>query len=206
MQKNIYDSISESWVSLVREIMINGEVNTTEYGTRSKFVNGLAFEINNVKEEWDSRDPIVTKKFLAAYKEQFIRNYKHGFAYTYIDRLVMPVDQLGFIKDELIKGRIETKRLNAITWDTAIDSNYSNKNQPCMQSIWFYPYKTKVLDIHIRFRSWDIFKAYQADILGIAYMLNNEILKPTGYKLNIMRCYGDNCHIYEQDWDEANKI
>lgn len=206
MYKNVYPTLGEAWVSLTRDIMLTGKMNMTEYGTRTLFINGVAFEITAIDGKWDRRDPILSKNYLAAYLEQFKRGYSHGFAYTYIDRLTKVSDQLGFIREQLLKGRKETKRLNAITWDVTKDMDENNKNPPCLQSVWVYPYTDNQLDIHIRFRSWDIYKAFQADILGLSFMFNKELLEPTGYKLKTLRCYGDNCHIYAEDWEDAERI
>ncbi len=220
-----FPGIPESWAYIIKTIMTEGEENNTEYGDKSKYVNGLAIELTQPREDtWHPKDPFCTKNRLEEYKKQFKRGYKHGFAYTYMDRLSMyPViplsdpcsrcdktmqhgpwmDQLDFIAGQLKAGRFESRRLQAITWVPMVDADPLNKEPPCLQRIWVYPRPGKTLDVHINYRSWDMFKGYEANINAILWMIREELLDPTGYRLNAFRALADNCHVYAVDWPQA---
>ncbi len=221
MITGVFSGIPDSWAYIIKTIMQTGEENNTEYGNKSKFINGLAIELTNPKENtWHPKDPFCSENRIKEYKRQFVRGYKHGFQYTYMDRFTSyprssyhinptfdkPIDQIDFIQQELKKGRFESRRLQAITWIPQIDASNDTTEQPCLQRIWVYSRPNKLMDIHINYRSWDMFKGYPANINAILWMLREELLEPAGFKLNVFRALADNCHIYREDWEAAKRI
>ncbi len=231
MYKNIFKNIPDSWETIVKHIMFYGQINNTEYGNRTKFINGISFEIEDTSKKWHKQDQFCSNNTINEYINQFKRDYMQKritnaktekdkelvqFKYLYIDRLTKYpkisssrldfIDQLDFLAKELKKGRFESRRLQAITWIPELDCNEENKEPPCLQRIWIYPYPNKTLDIHINYRSWDIFNAYEANLNAIIWMIQEELLEPTGFKIASFKCFGDNCHIYEHNWTEALKV
>lgn len=212
-----FEGIPDSWAFIVKSIMQQGEENNTEYGNKSKFINGLAIELTNPKEDtWHPKDPFCSKNRVEEYRKQFVRGYKHSFQYTYLDRFTKypkmcnsnlgVIDQLTFIQQQLKLGRFESRRLQAITWIPEVDADEKNKEPPCLQRIWCYPRPNKTLDVHINYRSWDIMKGYEANLNAILFMIREELLEPTGFKLNVFRALADNCHIYYEDWQDALRV
>lgn len=222
-----FNGIHDSWVHIIKEIMNKGEENNTEYGNRSKFINGLAIELTNLQPGWHPQDPYCTKNRVEEYKKQFTRDYTKrrvaeaktdkdkdiiAFKYTYMDRFTKypngprPFDQIDFIQGQLKGGRYESRRLQAITWVPSEDADASNQDPPCLQRIWVYPRPNKTLDVHINYRSWDMFKGYPANLNAILWMVREEFLEPAGYRLNAFRALADNCHVYSEDWDDAKRI
>jgi thymidylate synthase len=212
-----FEGIPDSWAFAVKFIMRQGWENNTEYGNKSKSTNGLVLELTNPKEDtWHPKDPFCNKDRIKEYKKQFVRGYKHGFQYTYLDRFTKypkmcnsnlgVIDQLEFIQQQLKKGRFESRRLQAITWIPEIDAKEENEEPPCLQRLWCYAYPNKTLDVHINYRSWDIMKAYEANLNAILFLVREELLEPTGFKLNVFRALADNCHIYSEDYSDALRV
>lgn len=145
-----------------------------------------------------------------------------AFKYTYMDRLAEhPIlamtdgykfaheerfDQMKWLRDQLLSGRVESRRMQAVTWVVELDCDAKNEDPPCLQRIWVYPRTDKTLDVHINYRSWDMFKGYPANINAIYWMLQEELLKPTGYKLRAFRAMGDNVHVYEDDYEDVERM
>lgn len=216
-----FTGIPDSWEHIIKEILLHGEANTTEYGDASRFINGLAVELTEPREmTWHKNDPFCSKNRIEEYKKQFQKGYTARrvaeaktdkdkenvkFKYTYMDLMTDydGLDQIEFIVREFKKGRYESRRLRAITWRPKIDADPENTDQPCLQSIYAYPRPNKTADFHVYYRSWDMFKGYPGNINALLWTIRTSILEPTGFRLNALRCFGDNCHIYGKDLQDA---
>ncbi|MCD1294011.1 thymidylate synthase [Methanocella sp. CWC-04] len=204
-----FDTLSEAWYYAVKEIYTKGLLVNTEYGIKAKMINGMLLEIKNPVQVWHKKDPFCSPERIKFYKEQFKRESagKHGFEYTYIDRLVNyeGFDQLKWMQEQLKSLRYESKRIQAITWIPEVDCN-KKEDQPCFQRIWVYPYRNNRLDVHIHYRSWDFFKAFEANIIAFQELIKDELTGPTDFMLGSLRCIGDNVHIYEDDFQKVEEI
>jgi thymidylate synthase len=131
------------------------------------------------------------------------------------------IDQIKIVK-ERIASRIAkgedcsvSNRDQIITWvperDLIID-----EDQPCMQRIQIFVYSHPRMDsnilipgkgeFHVDWRSRDLFAAWNSNMIGLTLMLKREIFDPN--KIKIIRCV-DHCsslHIYEGDWETAEKV
>lgn len=204
-----FETLSDAWYYAIREIYMKGLLVDTEYNIKAKCINGMLLEIRNPVQVWHRKDPFCTKERIELYKKQFKRDAvgKHGFEYTYIDRLVNynGFDQLKWMSEQLQRNRYESKRVQAITWMPEVDCG-KKEDQPCFQRIWVFPYKNNKLDVHIHYRSWDMFKAFEANIIAFQELVKDELLLPTDFSLGIIRCFGDNVHIYEDDFQAVSNI
>jgi thymidylate synthase len=204
-----FEKISEAWFSAIGQIYKNGQLVDTEYGIKARMVNGMLLEINHPTQEWHKKDPFCSPQRIAFYKQQFKRESagKHGFEYTYIDRLVNyeGFDQLQWMAGQLKNKRYESKRIQAITWMPKIDCT-KPEDQPCFQRIWVFPHRNNSLDIHIHYRSWDMFKAFEANLMAFQELAKDELLAPTGFTIGKLRCFGDNVHIYEDDFQAVEAM
>jgi thymidylate synthase len=209
MLAGTFDTISEAWYSGIKEIYTKGQLVNTEYGLKAKMINGMLLEIKNPVQVWHKKDPFCSKERIEFYKKQFKRESagKHGFEYTYIDRLVnyKGFDQLKWMKEQLDASRYESKRIQAITWIPEIDC-MKPEDQPCFQRIWVYPFRNDRLDVHIHYRSWDFFKAFEANMMAFQELIKDELTGPTKFSLGTLRCIGDNVHIYEDDFQSVEEI
>lgn len=204
-----YDTISEAWYDSVSKIYRTGETMDTEYGMKAKYANGMLLEIKNPAIAWHKKDPFCSPMRVKFYQEQFKRASigQHGFEYTYVDRVVNNdgVDQLEWMRKQLLAHRYESRRVQAITWIPHIDC-MREEDQPCFQRMWIFPHWNNRLDVHIHYRSWDMFKAFEANLMGFQQLVKDELTEPTDFTLGTLRCFGDNVHLYEDDWQAIEAI
>ena len=158
---------------------------------------------------WHKKDPFCSPDRIQFYKQQFKRESAgtHGFEYTYIDRMVNyeGFDQLKWMSEQLKNYRYESKRIQAITWMPKVDWT-EQEDQPCFQRIWVFPHKNHRLDVHIHYRSWDMFKAFEANLMAFQELVKDELIGPTDFSLGTLRCIGDNVHIYEDDFQSVEQV
>jgi thymidylate synthase len=69
-----------------------------------------------------------------------------------------------------------------------------------------YLHPNERLDVHIMYRSWDVFQAYEANINAFLSLIKKEMLEPTGLKLGTLCTVGNSMHIYDYNWDEAHAL
>lgn len=230
----VYSSgLPDAWYTVLKAIHETGELNKTEYGNKSRFIGGVAIELNDFHyDEFHKADPFCSVNRLAGYKEQFERGYlerrvalakpedkeKVKFEYTYMDRFTKypytfnpatnafdTLDQIAALVAGIQSGKKdESKRLQLVTWVPLLDMHSSEP--PCLQSIWFYPMRDGTMDIHIRYRSWDWFQAAEGNIIAIMDMLKREILEPCNYDLRFLRAWGDNVHYYLENEDQVKRV
>ena len=202
-------TLPEAWYKAIRHIMEFGNVVDTEYGLKARQILMGMIEIDKPSFGWHKGDAFCTKARVEEYKKQFDRAYlhQHHFEYTYLERLVEGhgIDQLSWIREQLLKKRVGSKRIQAITWIPQIDC-LKEEDQPCFQRIWVYLHPNDRLDVHIMYRSWDVFQAYEANINAFLSLIKKEMLEPTGLKLGTLCTVGNSMHIYDYNWDEAHAV
>lgn len=121
------------------------------------------------------------------------------------------------IADRIAKGGdcLVSNRDQVVTWATERDLLVA-EDQPCMQIIQFFIYSFPKMDgdilipgkgeFHVYWRSRDLYAAWNSNMIGLTLMLKKEIFDPNNIK--IVRCV-DHCtslHIYEGDWEAAEKV
>jgi thymidylate synthase len=205
-----FKTVADAWIWAIRHIYTNGVLNPTEYGVKARMVNGMLLEITNPVKQWHPKDPFCSPMRVKYYVHQFKRenaNNTNGFEYTYIDRLINyeGFDQLMSMRDQLANNRVYSKRIQAITWIPKVDAT-KLEDQPCFQRIWVYPYPDKTMDVHIHYRSWDMFKAFEANLMAFQQLIDDEFTGPLGYKVRLLRCIADNVHIYEDDFQAVEQV
>ena len=165
-------------------------------------------------------------KFIKQYVEEFTYEYQKEyekdptkqFVYTYFDRLtsynIMTGPRYG-VYDQLkelrrcletqVTSGISSNRCQAITWRVR-DDNMSD-SPPCLQRIWLHHVGNKV-DIHLDWRSRDLFTAWQVNLIAIIQMLNTYVVRPNDCEIGRIIESVDSLHIYDSDrvMAEATKI
>ena len=209
-----YETISQAWFDSLGKVYHHGDVMDTEYGNQARYVNGFLVEIEHPVRVWHKLDPWCSEKRIDFYKKQFKRASigTQGFEYTYIDRMVnypgedgKVVDQLKWMHDQLVDHRYESRRIMCITWIPKIDC-FKKEDQPCYQGMFVFPRRNNKLDVHIHYRSWDLFKALEANLMGFQEVIRDELLEDTDFTLGVMKCMGDNVHIYSDDWSAVETV
>ena len=214
-------TLSDTWAKLVKATMKYGIDMPSEYGPMTKDICSVA-TIKYPFEEPMLNPQFPTKELhLREYVKQFTRDYdwgKQGFKYTYVNRLtkypvyipreifedydLITMDQLFYIRSELEKPI--TRRAQAIIWVPELDMG--NREPPCLQRIWMRKLTDTTCEMHCDWRSRDLFNAWNSNYIAILDMIKKEILIPLNLKLVKFVDFVDALHIYEADWEEAEKV
>jgi len=153
-----------------------------------------------------------TRAFLEAYRSKPVNE---KFSYLYFERLAHyeasssfhSSDQITLLRDALaeqIKENITSNRAQAITWYVPFDIERSSP--PCLQRIQVRYIPKNNVDVHLTWRSRDLFTAWQSNIVCIIDMLNREIIKPNNCRIVRIIDYSDSLHLYRRDLEDAKKV
>ncbi len=133
------------------------------------------------------------------------------------------IDQIKIVREKIAMRIANSKdgecyvsnRDQIVTWVAERDL-LVDEDQPCMQRIQIFIYSYPKMDgdiliqgkgeFHVDWRSRDLFGAWNSNMIGLVLMLKREIFDHNNIKM--IRCV-DHCssgHIYESDWDAADKI
>jgi thymidylate synthase len=176
--------------------------------------------------------PQSTFKALDSYKREFTYEYlkeynqkptKEQFDYLYMDRLAQNIsscdritdvddlgiaNQIGFLDGSISqqkRNQISTNYALATTWYADFDGG-EVCSSPCLQIIQIRWNPGDLIDMHLIWRSRDLYNAWQANIVAIADMINRECILPNDCKLARITDYSTSLHIYEGDVEQAKKI
>jgi len=162
--------------------------------------------------------PQFTFRFIDEYCREYTHEYqteylntdkRSRFTYTYYDRLTYRhgIDQMvalsNGLRDQLRTG-ISSNRNQAITWIPAMDA-YHNA-APCLQRIWIRHNGDRKVDIHLDWRSRDLYSAWQVNVIAVIDMLNRDVVQPNNCTISKIVDYSDSLHIYDSDKTAAEKV
>lgn len=153
-----------------------------------------------------------TRTFLESYRSKAANE---RFSYLYFERLARyeppfsahPSDQIALLRDALsdqMKEDITSNRAQAITWYVPLD--IARSSPPCLQRIQIRYIPKNMVDVHLTWRSRDLFTAWQSNIICIVEMLNREIIKPNNCRIVRIIDYSDSLHLYKRDVEDAKKV
>ena len=171
------------------------------------------------------------EKFLKEYQQQVTCEYAlshrklpidEQFEYLYIERLTgctveefeNMVNQLEVMSKQHEKYGIN-RRTQAITWIPEIDL-YSEE-PPCLQRLWARPLRMEQnpieeneskkipIELHLTWRSRDGKKAWMTNEVAILCMMYRYVFKDK-YEVVKIVDFCNSFHIYEDDWEDKNKI
>lgn len=221
-----------AWAKAVQAVIKNGL--DTEIGgpDQRKPIKGACMLISLTRgaiEQVESRElhPQFPFKSVDQYRREFTREfvneYRRGpregkFPYLYADRLMfyapidtakwlMGIDQLSELREGLAEQReyrITSNRHQIITWVPHID--FSVSSPPCLQRIQIRWLAGDNVDVHLDWRSRDLFSAWQVNIIGVVDMLNREVVKPNHCQIARIIDFNDSLHIYKADIGQAEQV
>jgi hypothetical protein len=153
-----------------------------------------------------------TRPFLAEYSS---KPANERFSYLYFERLAQyeaapgsnHSDQIALLKNALadqIKQNITSNRSQAITW--YVPSDIKRSSPPCLQRLQIRYIPENNVDVHLTWRSRDLFTAWQSNIICIIEMLNREVIKPNNCRIVRIIDYSDSLHLYARDIEDAKKV
>ena len=99
------------------------------------------------------------------------------------------------------------RRLQAVTWDVSSDL-VVQASVPCLQIIHIRGLGDDHYEVHLHWRSRDIFKAWQLNLIGIMRFIDRYMREywRTDAVCVKMTEHIDMAHIYESEWDAALKV
>ena len=162
-------------------------------------------------------------EYCKEYTRDFVREYRQGdregkFAYLYGDRLMfgVPIDMVEFFSTidqlenlrnglaEQRESKVTSNRCQAITWVPHIDFGISSP--PCLQRIQIRWLPGDNIDVHLDWRSRDLYGAWQINVIGVIDMLNREVIEPNDCQIARIIDYNDSLHIYKTDIGQAEQV
>ena len=142
-----------------------------------------------------------TREYLSEYVE---KPEQERFSYLYFERLAMyeDLDQIRRLRKCLAlqkKAGITSNRDQAITWQ--VKNDLGSASPPCLQRIVIRYLGEDSVDVHLTWRSRDLYTAWQANIVAIIDMLNREVIRQNNCRIVRLIDYSDSLHIYKSDKD-----
>lgn len=125
-----------------------------------------------------------------------------GFDYTYYERLFLHHLQMYKIIDNF---HPYNRRLQGTTWIPEKDL-FSYESVPCLQRISMRNYGDGTCEITFTWRSRDLYKAYQMNLVGLINAILPQIEKKYGIECVKITDRVDYAHVYEDDWEIAKQI
>ena len=216
------ESFHNAWARAVRYVLRDGLPITIGDATEPKPIRDacVLFELTgDAIRQIEDRElhPQFPFQHIDPYCEEFTRAYlsqyiekpdQERFSYLYFERLAMygDLDQIGRLRECLavqIDTGIASNRDQAITWQPRAD--LGNTSPPCLQCIQIRHLGDDSVEVHLTWRSRDLYTAWQVNIIAITDMLNREVIHPNNCRIVKLVDYADSLHIYESD-KEAEKV
>jgi thymidylate synthase len=197
-------TIKNGWESLVKRIMKDGVEITDERGSVTKEILNTMVNIKNPMDSESPKGYFWTGEKLDKYSEQFLSSDKQGFIYTYGNRLRAHFDGIDQIQEAI--GRLnnfkESRRAISITWDPTVDTK--NDEVPCMMLVDF---KIRDGKLHTTglWRSHDIYGAWFPNAVGLSN-LARYVAGEVGSEIGMLTIHSISAHIYEVNFDEAERV
>lgn len=213
------DEIADGWEALVRKITAEGKEIKDERGSLTKellnilvsvkyplgknlsgYLSSMA-RINNIRVPegyfWSGDK-------LEIYSQQFLSKDRQGFVYTYGNRLREHFQGIDQIQEAIkrLKNCEESRRAISITWDPVMDTE--NEEVPCMMLV-DIKIRDRKLNITGLWRSHDIYGAWFPNAVGLAN-LAQYAAGELGVQVGSLTIHSISAHIYEVNFDEADRI
>jgi thymidylate synthase len=197
-------TIKTGWESLVKRIMKDGVEITDERGSVTKEILNTMVNIKNPMDSESPKGYFWTGEKLDKYSEQFLSSDKQGFIYTYGNRLRAHFDGIDQIQEAI--GRLnnfkESRRAISITWDPNVDTK--NDEVPCMMLVDF-KIRDGMLHTTGLWRSHDIYGAWFPNAVGLSN-LARYVAGEVGSEIGMLTIHSISAHIYEVNFDEAERV
>jgi thymidylate synthase len=162
---------------------------------------------------------------LMGYLKEWERGYdwiKQGFTYCYEDRIeAYPstkigcsvggeiVDQWKLAKEDLEKqmsDSIQSNRNSIVIGIPYVDRYEIPDSPPCLREINIRWEGDNRVSVATYWRSRDLFSAWMSNIFGLISAVNNEVVIPNNCEIVQYVDTARSLHIYEGDWESADKV
>ncbi len=150
------------------------------------------------------------REFTYDYLDDYIKlPEEKQFSYLYFERFARykisnaeHFDQIAALHNNL-RGSTNSRQLQMITYHPQLDT--FSENPPCLQRVQIRQISDILVDIHLDFRSWDVYGAMPSNIIAIIEMINKYILKDD-YYINSIIVIGRSGHVYDNDTTAAKQL
>ena len=212
-----------AWARAVRQCLRDGRKITIGDASEPKPITDacVLFELTgDAIRQIEARElhPQFPFQHIDPYCEEFTREYlsqyiekpdRERFSYLYFERLAMygDLDQMALLRKCLatqIGTGIGSNRDQAITWQAETD--LGSTSPPCLQRIFIRYLGDQSVEVHLTWRSRDLYTAWQVNIVAIIDMLNREVIRPNNCRIVKLTDYADSLHIYESDREGAERV
>ena len=197
-------TIKTGWETLVKRIMKDGVNITDERGSVTKEILNTMVNIKNPMDSESPKGYFWTGEKLDKYSEQFLSSDKQGFIYTYGNRLRAHFDGIDQIQEAInrLNNFKESRRAISITWDPTVDTK--NDEVPCMMLVDF-KIRDGMLHTTGLWRSHDIYGAWFPNAVGLSN-LARYVAGEVGSEIGMLTIHSISAHIYEVNFDEAERV
>lgn len=217
-------NFANAWARAVRYVLRDGIQIVIGDTTEPKPIRDacVLFELTGTAiKQIENRElhPQFPFQHIDQYCEEFTRDYlieyietpvSERFSYLYFHRLAVYrscFDQIKFLRDRLglqTNADISSNRDQSITWDA--EQDFNSASPPCLQRIWIRYLGDQSVEVHLTWRSRDLFTAWQANIIALVDMLKREVIHPNNCRIVKLVDYVDSLHIYESDAAAAEDV
>ncbi len=212
------DNFHNAWARAVRYVLRDGMKTTIGDTSELKPIRDACILVEltgNAIRQIEDRElhPQFPFRHIDHYCKGFTREYlseyikkpdNERFSYLYFERLAMyeNLDQIRLLRERLgiqKDAEVVSNRDQAITWQPRND--LGSASPPCLQRIQIRYLGDGCVDVHLTWRSRDLYTAWQANIVAITDMLNREVIRPNQCRIVKLIDYSDSLHIYKSDKD-----
>lgn len=212
-------TVIDAWKRVVQNVMRYGTVKGTQYGMPQKELVGVHWVVQGenpsapeLPTDWPQELCDLTGASLSALEEYYpvmlSPDAQPGTSYTYGNRLQRYPNGstwLDQIEDGIIKqftSSPDSRRGVATTLVPAIDMD--SKEPPCLTQVQCLQ-SNGAIHLLATFRSHDIFKAAIPNAFALR-KLQERVAQSTGFTVGALQITSQSAHIYEADWEQANKL
>lgn len=137
----------------------------------------------------------IWKRNNVEYYEVKMAHYNNGL-HLHRDRMIQMVDYSGVVSCVEVPNHIIYVRRNG-------NSMWCGN---CLQRIWIRYLGNNEVEVHMNWRSRDLYTAWQANIVAIIDMLNREVIRPNNCRIVRLVEFIDSLHIYDSDYAAAQGV
>lgn len=198
-------TIADAWEELVTACLEKGTLLKTGRDIRSRALSLLGGQI--IIED-PLTEPMVSDKFVndRAFCETYALEYllldtiRPGEDYTYGNQ-IHKNDQL----KKCIEGMKENPYMRTFCLEVGEPGLFDAKDPPCLRLVDFRVVDSSLYTFFY-FRSWDIFKAANANFVGIARLAEYVTKEVGNLEVGQMTGFFKDAHIYENDLEYAREV
>lgn len=164
---------------------------------------------------------ISIQKYIDEYKIPYIEEQRslseddpRKFVYNYYDRFrFYPIskgktlDQVESLKEsiaEQIRNNHSSNRNQMVTW--IAEKDIKSESPPCLQIVWVPYLGNNQTEVHLHWRSRDLYGAWLYNLVAIINMIQRDIAEPNNCKITKVVDIVDSNHIYAGDFAQARRV